>query len=167
MCFSPPPEADLSDTLRFPYPVPQESRQEVTQEEVSTAIAGLKADKAPGPDGIPNRVLKVLDGVMTQKLTPIFNACASLAYHPRAFKEVHTIILKKPDKRNLTIPKAYRPIALLNTMGKVLEIIMAKKITNLAETHKLLPEQHMGARRGRGAESALDLIVEQVHAIWG
>ena len=75
--------------------------------------------------------------------------------------------LKKPGKEDYTIPKAYRPIALLNTLGKTLESIVAKKITYLAEKHRLLPDTHMGARRGKSTESALELLTEQIHTVWG
>lgn len=62
--------------------------------------------------------------------------------------------------------EAYRPIALLNTMGKLLELIMSRKLSQLAETHHILPETQMGARKGRSTESALQLLTEQVHTIW-
>lgn len=132
--FPPLPTADLTDIRGFTYPEPEESRMEITAEEVSKAITRVKADKAPGPDGIPNRILKILGTTLVERLLPIFNACATLSYHPRTFKEATTIVFKKPGKDDYTDPKAYRSIALLNTMGKILESIMAEKITTLAES---------------------------------
>jgi hypothetical protein len=35
----------------------------------------------------------------------------------------------------------------------------------MAETHRLLPETQIGARRGRSTETALELLTEQVHTI--
>jgi len=55
----------------------------------------------------------------------------------------------------------------LNTMGKLLELVIARRITGLAEANNLLPDTQMGARKGRSAETALQLITEQVHTIWG
>jgi hypothetical protein len=43
--------------------------------------------------------------------------------------------------------KGYRPIALLNTIEKILEKIMTTRFSEAAETHKLLPEQQMGAKK--------------------
>ena len=48
-------------------------------------------------------------------------------------------MLRKPDKPDYTDPKAYRPISLLNTLGKALEIVMAKMMRFLAESYALLP----------------------------
>ena len=48
-----------------------------------------------------------------------------------------------------------------------MESIMSKKITHLAETHRLLPDTQMGARRGRSTETVLELLTEQIHTVWG
>ena len=48
-------------------------------------------------------------------------------------------MLRKPSKPDYTDPKAYRPIALLNTLGKALEAIIVKRVRYLAETYTLLP----------------------------
>jgi hypothetical protein len=37
---------------------------------------------------------------------------------------------------------AYRPICLLNTLGKLLEVVMARRLAYYAETHKLLLDTH-------------------------
>jgi hypothetical protein len=75
-------------------------------------------------------------------------------------------MLKKAGKRDYSNPSAYRPIALLNTLGKVLETIIAKRMRYLTEKHALLPDTQMGARTGRSAEAALNLFTEQVYTIW-
>ena len=165
--FPPPPEAETDDIHNSCYPGPVPDRIIIEKQEVKAAINKTKADKAAGPDGIPNRMLKVTGEVLIERLTPIFQACADRAYHPRAFKEAHTITLKKLGKSDYTTPKAYRPIALLNTMGKILESIMAQKITSMAEANNLLPHNQMGARKGRGTDTALQLLTEQIHTIWG
>lgn len=101
-------------------------------------------------------------------LTPVFQACSELAYHLCVFKKAHTIALKKPlSKHDYTNSKAYKPIVPLNTLGKAFESIIAKKITYLAKTYKLLPETQMKARSGQSTESALELLTEQIHTVWG
>src|SRR5204863_9347152 len=63
-------------------------------------------------------------------------------------------------------PRAWRPIALLNTVGKIIEAATAEQIRRMAEEHNMLPAHQMGARQGRSTETALDLLVNQVHEIW-
>ena len=165
--FPPPPDADTEDIQGFIYAEPKACPLTITKAEVMEAIRRPKADKAAGPDGVPNRILQAFPEKLAEVLTPLYQACLDKGYHPLAFKEANTMALKKPGKEDYTIPKAYRPIALLNTLGKTLESIVAKKITYLAEKHRLLPDTHMGARRGKSTESALELLTEQIHTVWG
>ena len=62
--------------------------------------------------------------------------------------------------------KAIAPLLYLILFGKLMESIMGKKISYLAEIHQLLPETQMGARWGKSTKTALELLTEQVHTVW-
>ena len=164
--FPPAPTADLSDIEGSFYPSPH-CPTIVTKSKVTELIRRLKPDTAPGPDGITNRIVKLCSEKMSDLLTPLFQACIDQAYHPRAFETANIIIPRKIVKDDYTAPNTYRSIVLLNTLGKVMESIISKKITHLAETYRLLPDTQMGARRGRLTETALELLTEQIHTVWG
>ena len=87
-------------------------------------------------------------------------------YHPKPFRSANTIVLRKPSKPDYTQAKAYRPIALLDTLGKALEKAVATRIAGIAESYNLLPSYQMGARAGRDTLTALELLVEQTHTVW-
>lgn len=70
--FPPPPEAELTDTQGFIHPQAQTCPLVITKEEVAAAIRRPKADKAPGPDGIPNRILQACGDSLVEMLTPLF-----------------------------------------------------------------------------------------------
>jgi retrotransposon-encoded endonuclease/reverse transcriptase-like protein len=165
--FPPPRDADLTDIPETTYPEPLETSEEIMQQEIYEALRWVSKDKAPGQDQIPNRILWYAKDWLIPRLNTVFNAALRNGYHPREWKKAITLVLRKPNKGDYTAPKAYRPIALLNTMGKLLELVIARRITGLAEANNLLPDTQMGARKGRSAETALQLITEQVHAIWG
>lgn len=76
-------------------------------------------------------------------------------------------MLRKPGKADYSNPSAYRPIALLNTLGKTLESVIASRIRETAESYGLLPDTQYGARQGRATETALQQISEKIHTIWG
>ena len=82
-----------------------------------------------------------------------------------AFHQAQTIFLPKPKKKNYSIPGAYRPIALLNTLGKLLESTIARRLRDLAEENKLLPNTQHGARPERSISSALYILVEKLKLI--
>jgi len=58
---------------------------------------------------------------------------SNLQYDP--WKSFITVVLHKPGKPRYDIPKAYHPIALLNTMWKILMVILANHISFLTEKH--------------------------------
>jgi exonuclease III len=163
--FPPPVEADLQDTLDYDYPEDKRVGT-ITTHEVGEAIRALAPKKAPGSDKIPNHLLKKIAPTIQHLLARVFNACLEQAYCPSHFKETVTIPLRKPGKSDYSQVKSYRPIALLNTIGKVLEFIVAKRISYLAEQHKLLPEGHMGARRLRSTDHGIHLMIERIYAAW-
>ena len=68
---------------------------------------------------------------------------------PTPFKTAHILPLRKPDKPDYTIPKAYRPISLLFTLGKILELVIARRLSYWAETRGLLPTNQFGAESVR------------------
>lgn len=72
--------------------------------------------------------------------------------------------LKKPGKGDYLRPKLYRPIALLITMGKLMELIIATRISYWMETFDLIPRDHIGGRKMTGVESAVHLLTERIHA---
>ena len=53
------------------------------------------------------------------------------------------------------MPKTYQPISLLNTLGKVLEAVVAKRLSFYTETYNLLPNTQFSGRPGRNTEQAL------------
>ena len=70
----------------------------------------------------------------------LFQACWDLSYHPRAFHRAITVFIPKEDKEDYSDPSAYRPIALLSTLGKALESVVASRLKNISEKSSLLPE---------------------------
>jgi hypothetical protein len=74
-------------------------------------------------------------------------------------------VLRKSNKDDYTISKTYKSIVFLNIIGKLLELIIARRLISFAESYDLLSNTQMGARAGRFTETALQLITEQVHTI--
>jgi hypothetical protein len=88
--------------------------------EVLEAIKGRKVGKAPGPNVVPNRALRHLPNRAITFLTKLFNAVLRRQYIPPAWKHTRVVSILKPGK-DPTLPSSYRPISLLNTVGKLFE----------------------------------------------
>ena len=67
-----------------------------------------------------------------------YKALFNEGYHPASWKEAIGIILPKIGKPDYSTPKAYRVIALLNCLGKVLEKLFITRLGYLANISNLL-----------------------------
>ncbi|RKK24129.1 hypothetical protein BFJ67_g16781 [Fusarium oxysporum f. sp. cepae] len=138
----------------------------LTLEEVERQLWATKSWKAPGEDGLPAIVWKQVWPSVKHDVLDIFQASLEEGVIPDQWRHARIIPLKKPGKDDYTIAKAWRPISLLATLGKVLESVVAERISHAVETHGLLPTNHFGARKQRSAEQALVLLQEHIFSAW-
>jgi hypothetical protein len=138
----------------------------ISKDEIRQIIKRCKFDNVSSSNEISNRILKILIEKLLSSLTSLFRACVEHDYHSRCFREANIIILKKSNKSNYTDFKTYKLIALLNTIDKTLEFIIARKINTFAETHEMLLATQMKKRRKKVCETTLKLFIEQIHTIW-
>ena len=164
--FPKPPAADLTDIADATYPQEVPFERQITIRQIREAINNLAPDKTPGPDEITNRVLKNALPIIEHHLKALMQASLNLGHFPRTFKQTITVVLRKPNKPDYTKVKAYRPVALECTLGKVMESIISEIISYLTETHELLPAQHFGGRPGRSAEDAMIILSESIYKTW-
>jgi hypothetical protein len=80
------------------FMVPAGEPKLTNPEEVQEAIRGLKVSKAPGPNGIPNRALKLLPQRAISLLVLILNAILLTHHFPTAWKHARVISILKPGK---------------------------------------------------------------------
>lgn len=144
------------------YPRPVEC-PEIPLSEIERAIRKAAPSKAPGTDDIPNGILHQTLDLILPNLCGLFNACLRQGYCPAHFRQSITVVLRKPGKDDYIHPKSYRPIALLNTLGKALEAVIANRLAYLADTHHLLPKQHTGGRKLVSTDHALYLLLQRIH----
>lgn len=158
--FSPPlVQAELDDLKDAEYP-PAYQLGDITVNEIAKAIKQAPSFKTPGYDGIPNAILKSVLSIIIHPLHNLFNSSLRLGYYPTLFRNSITIALRKPGEDDYSQPKSYKPIALLNTIGKAMEYVIAKRIQALAEKYCMLPDTHMKGRKLRSTEHGIHYILE-------
>ncbi len=161
-----PHAADISDPTNFVYPNNLPVLR-ITQKKIFQTGNSLLTNKAPGPDEIPNEVIKVIMPEITGHLEQIFNDSLSIGYYPAHFRESVIVILRKlGGNKDYTNPKNYCPISLLNTIGKIMKVIIAVRISYMATTHELFPTTLFGGRRGSCVETAIHHLLEKIYAAW-
>jgi len=77
-----------------------------------------------------------------------------------------TVVLQKEGKVDYLTLGSYRPIALENTLSKILERVIADHIADIAKEHALLPQSQIGARKNRSTLLALTLLAATIKSAW-
>lgn len=155
--YTPPTVPDVPSTILF---------EPFRKTDIDRAITRLAPFKAPGPSGIPNIAIKSAQMYLSPVLLSILEASLTLGHFPTPWRKYCTVTLRKPGKSDYTAPKAYRPVALEETLGKVLESVMAERLSALAEAHHLLPDNQYGGRPGRTTTDALLFLTQKIKDAW-
>ena len=110
--------------------------------EVESVLKTLATDKALGPDGLNNRVLKELANEISEPFCSLFNYSLRTGSFPRHWKEAN--VSAAPKKGDLSLLSNYRPISLLNTAGKVFERLIFKHLFNHFRDNNILTSLQSG-----------------------
>lgn len=164
--FFPPPPPVENDYEGFEYPAPLPDPPQITPEQFLRHIRKPSPYKAHGPDDIPNVVLQQCVPLIHERLIRIYQAILNLNVYHNPWREFTTVVLRKPGKPSYVVPKAYRPIALLSTLAKVLTSLVAEIISNLVETYQLIPKTHFGGRPGQTTTDAIHYLVNKIKTAW-
>jgi hypothetical protein len=138
----------------------------ITKNEIQRSLERAKGASAPGEDGLPMLVWKKIWPYTSTAITKIFQTATTLGHHPKGWRRAVIVVLRKPEKPDYTVPNAYRPISLLNTLGKLLESVMASRLMHYAKRYNLLPDTQFGGRPGRTTEQALLILTEAITKAW-
>ena len=96
----------------------------------------------------------------------IFQAALELNVYHDQWLLSSTLVLCKPSKPTYNIAKAYRPIGLLNTIGKLLSTLITADLSYLVEKHSLLPTGQFGSCPGHNTANAIHLLTHTIKYAW-
>lgn len=136
---------------------------EVTSSEVSELAHRIPRGKAPGPDGVPDLVVKEIATHRPEILRDVYNICLREGVFPYPWKVAKLVLLRKGDKP-LDDPSSYRPICLLNTVGKFFERIIKARIEKRLEENDNLNDRQYGFRKGKSTVDAIKRVMSVVDA---
>jgi hypothetical protein len=125
-------------------------------------IRGIKVGKTPGPNGFPNKVPRHLHKRAITYLTKLFNAVLRRQYFPSAWKHARVLSILKPGKDPM-LPSSYRPINLLDTVGKFFEKILLARVLREVNERGFLGDEQFGFRPRHSTKLQLACLVERVN----
>ena len=123
---------------------------------------------APGPDKMSWRHWKIIikNDECLSKIINITNACINLGHWPKYFKSSTTVVIPKPNKMAYDNPKAFQPIVLLNTLGKLVEKVIAKKLQFLVASNNFVHPSQLGGLKFKSTSDTGIALTHIIRAGW-
>ena len=162
MLFQPPPPIH-TDPMELVHAHPDDIAWEpISYAEVHRAIFAPNQHKTPGPSQINYIALR---WAWASDPIPVFllvSKCANAGYHPQVWRKTVAVALRKPKKPDYSNPRAYRLIQLEECLGKVLELVVACRLSHMIHEHNLVPATQFGGCPG---SSTVDVALTFTHDI--
>lgn len=132
----------------------------VTIDELTSAIkrSFRGRNTAPGPDGLQKKVLALISGELNGPLQNLINGCLRTGVIPDKWKRANLALILKEGKDN-SQPSAYRPICLINELGKLCERVIVTRVTkHLSSMGPNIAQHQFGFRCGRSTIDAISRV---------
>ena len=123
---------------------------------------------ASGPDKLLWCYLKsiIQNDNYLANITNITNSYINLGYWPNYFKILTTIIIPKPNKSLYDQLKAFHPIVLLNTLGKLVEKVVAERLQFLVVSNEFIHPSQLGGLKFKSTSDAGIALTHIIRSEW-
>jgi hypothetical protein len=138
----------------------------ITDEDVQLAVFDQSVKKAPGPDKLGFKAIRLLWEWDAPRIIAIVKPSFRLGAHPRVWKEVKGVVIPKPNNPDYGVAKAYRVITLLNCLGKVVKKVAANAIAEEYARRQLHHDGQFGCKKTRSAIDAIGRLMKRVEEVW-
>ena len=133
----------------------------LTSFEIFKILSALDTNKATGPDGISNKLLREAAPSISDVLAKIFNKSLESSTYPDIWKMAHVVPLHK--KNSQSDPNNYRPVSLLTCISKILEKAVYKYVHNYLISNNLITKKQSGFSPGDSTINQLTCICHQIY----
>jgi hypothetical protein len=162
----PPSKEEVEGAVKklFPEkPIPRWRRrihalhEAFTEEELEAEVGKLGRRNTPGPDGIPAEVVLVASRVAPGAILEVMNDALASRTFPERWRRAKLVLLPKPSE---TEERKFRPICLIDTLGKVLEHLIKARIEKEVQERGDLSDNQFGFRKGLSTMDAIGEVLK-------
>ena len=136
---------------------------EINAEGVAAAASSIRTSTAPGPNAVPSEIVKAAAQTHPEQFAKIFNNLYQAGQFPKEWKSARLVLIPKPGKD----PRAqttYRPISLLDSLGKLFERVLLSVLQKQLNENDGLSDNQYGFRKGRQTIDAVNKVIETARA---
>ena len=139
-----------------------------SKEKLKQVIVKCNDSLALGPDKLSWRHLKTIikQDKCLVNIINVANTCINLGHLPDYFKCSSTIIIPKPNKLSYDHVKMFRSIILLNTLGKLIEKVIAERIQFMVVENNFIHPCQLGRLKFKFTMDAGVALTHIVRSRW-
>jgi hypothetical protein len=165
---TPPTGAETREAVRklfpnTPLPVwirqPPEEVAEFDLKEIEAAANKLRPKKAPGPDGFSAEIVKATVRAVPDVILQIANGCLRERMFPIEWKRAKLALIPK-GKADCQGKRKFRPICLLDCLGKLMEHLIRARLADELEEKGGLSDAQYGFREGLSTQHAIEEVIK-------
>ena len=101
-----------------------------------------------------------------ERIISLVRVAIRTGQHPAAWKRASGVVIRLPGKDDDSKLKAYHTILLIRCMGKVIEKVVAKLLSEDAKRRELLNDGLFGSRKRQLAIDAVAIMFDSAHQAW-
>lgn len=147
-----------------PLEVNQQDIPLFTLEELQIAEERIKLKKAPGPDNVPSEVIKTIVKNFPHICQNLMNNLLIEGNFPKIWKEASLVLIEK-EKKYGEVEIKYRPLCLINVLGKFLEQLLTKRMWEEIHRSGGLSKFQFGFCPGKSTIDAIMAVQESVNKV--
>ncbi|KAL4085358.1 hypothetical protein QTP88_027217 [Uroleucon formosanum] len=149
-------------TLKWPVEHETFNFPPITIAEIKNWANKIPAGLAPGPDGVPDLVIKEIALNKLEKFQEIFNLCLNHGIFPKTWKTANLVLFRMGTKP-LEQPPSSRSLSLLNTIGKFFERIIKGRLEDHLVGENKLNDRQFGFRKDKSTVDAISTVMDVVN----
>jgi len=136
--------------------------------EFLSAISKCADSSSPGPDRITWHHWKTIvkNDACLFNIINIADAYINLGHWPRYFKISTTVVIPKPNKPSYNNPKAFCPIVLLNSLGKLIEKVIAEQLQFTVASNNFIHPSQLGGLKFKSTTDAGIALTHIIRSGW-
>jgi len=137
-----------------------------SKEEFKSSIIKCNNSLTPSSNKLSWRHLKFIinNSSCFKNFINIANTCINLGHWPSHFKTSSSIIISKPYKALYGSPKMFRPIVLLNTLSKLIEKVIGKRLQFQLISKNVIHSCHSDRLKQQSTMDAGVVLTYLIHA---
>jgi len=94
------------------------------------------------------------------------NSCFNFGFWPPHFKISTTIVIPKLNKMSYNSPKMFRPIVLLNTLGKLIEKVIGERLQFYVVSNNFIHQSQLDSLKFKSTLDTGVVLTHLVHMGW-